>query len=264
VGETEEESDAGLRWSLTSSFVREQGERGSIVFDNTNTTFSFEIIVDGSTAEIYLDGKMVQRTTQLNSRPIFGRIGFFTTAGAMRVIDPKIQRLDRLAQGPFAHAKGWGFDSQRNGEYKLRYLIGLPMNGVPLSGSGTALMLFAKTNIEHLQKSLEQFLDNWEIDAPAQGLTILLPNDFDMSTLDQLDITQKPIFAKHNKSEATLEIMKAIGGWPAPVLFFTDPVGIIRYAQRLRKSRFGLPQDFYKLIREYQDHSRSGLAGAGD
>ena len=207
---------------------------------------------------------MVQRTTLLNSRPIFGRIGFFTTTGAMRVIDSKVQRLDRLAQGPFAHAQGWGFDSHRDGEYKLRQLVGLPMNGVPLSGSGTALMLFAKTDIEHLQKNLEQFLNNWEIDAPAQGLTILLPNDFDMSTLDELDITQQPVFAKHNKSAETLEIMKSIGGWPSPVLFFADPVGIIRYAKRLRRTRLGLPKDFYKLIREYQDHSRSGLAGAGD
>jgi hypothetical protein len=182
----------------------------------------------------------------------------------MRVIDAKVQRLDRLAQGPFAHAKGWGFDSQRSGEYKLRHLIGLPMNGVPLSGSGTAIMLFAKTNIEHLQKNLEPFLDNWEIDAPAQGLTILLPNDFEMSTVDELNITQKPIFAKHNKNAETLEIAKSIGGWPSPILFFADPVGIIRYAKRLRKTRLGLPNDFYTLIREYQDHSSSGFAGTGD
>ncbi|MGY8758227.1 MAG: hypothetical protein ACKVJZ_02470 [Planctomycetota bacterium] len=265
VGETEEkESGAGLSWSLSSLFVREGAKSGGIALDKNGTTFDFEIIVDGSTAEIYFEDKMVHRTTLLNSRPIFGRIGFFTTTGAMRVIDSKVQRLDRLAQGPFAHAKGWGFDSQHRGEYKLRYLVGLPMNGVPLSGSGTALILFAKTDIEHLQKNLEQFLDNWEIDAPAQGLTILLPNDFDMSTLNQLDITQKPIFAKHNKSTETLEISKSIGGWPSPVLFFADPVGIIRYAKRLRKTRLGLPKDFYKLIREYQDHSRSGFAGAGD
>jgi hypothetical protein len=265
VGETEEkETNAGLSWSLSSSFVRESAKRGGVGFDKTGTTFGFEIIVDGSSAEVYFDGKLAQRITLLNNRPISGRIGFYTTTGAMRVIGAKIQRLDRLAQGPFAHAKGWGFDDTRHGEYKLRHLIGLPMNGVPLSGSGTAVMLFAKTDIEHLQKNLEQFLNNWEIDAPAQGLTILLPSDFDMSTLSQLDIEQKPVFSKHNKTEDTLEISKSIGGWPAPVLFFADPVGIIRYAKRLRKTRLGLPQDFYKLIREYQDHSRSGFAGAGD
>ena len=93
-----------------------------------------------------------------------------------------------------------------------RQLVGLPMNGVPLSGSGTAIMLFAKTDIEHLQKNLTQFLDNWEIDAPAQGLTILLPNDFDMASLGQLDIPQRPVFAKHNKTENDLEITKSIGG----------------------------------------------------
>jgi hypothetical protein len=265
VGETEEtESNAGLSWSLTSSFVREGAKRGGVGFDKTGTTFGFEIIVDGPSAEIYFDGKLVQRTTLLNSRPIYGRIGFYTTTGAMRVIDVKVQRLDRLAHGQFAHAQGWGFDSQRTGEFKLRQLVGLPMNGVPLSGSGTAIMLFAKTDIEHLQKNLTQFLDNWEIDAPAQGLTILLPNDFDMASLGQLDIPQRPVFAKHNKTENDLEITKSIGGWPSPVLFFADPVGIIRYAKRLRRTRLGLPKDFYKLIREYQDHSRSGFAGAGD
>ncbi|MFT7516981.1 MAG: hypothetical protein ACI84O_000767 [Myxococcota bacterium] len=265
VGETEEaESNAGLSWSLTSSFVREGAKRGGVSFDKTGTTFSFEIIVDGPSAEIYFDGKLVQRTTLFNGRPIYGRIGFYTTTGAMRVIDAKVQRLDRLARGPYAHAKGWGFDSERLGEFKLRYLIGQPMNDVPLSSSGTGVILFAKTDLEHLQKNLEQFLNNWAIDAPAQGLTILLPNDFDLTTLDQLELEQQPVFAHHNKSADNLEITKSIGGWPSPVLFFADPVGIIRYAKRLRKTRLGLPQDFYKLIREYQDHSRSGFAGAGD
>jgi hypothetical protein len=182
----------------------------------------------------------------------------------MRVIDTKVQRLDRLASGPHAHARGWGFDVARNGEFKLRELIGLPMNGVPLSGSGTAVMLFAKTDLEYLLKNLDQFLNNWEIDAPAQGITILLPSDFDMSSLDDVGIPPFATFATHAKVEDSLEISKAIGGWPAPVLFFADPVGTIRYAKRLRKTRLGLPSDFYKLIREYQDHSRSGMAGAGD
>ena len=264
VGETDKfESDTGLWWSSSSSFVRGGGGR-IISHEELGKTFSFDIIIDGPSAEIYLDGVLTKRMTLRNGRPLCGRIGFFTYTGAMRVIDAKVQRLDRLAYGPHAHAQGWGFNNNLVGAYKLRELEGQPMSGVPLAASGTAVLLFPKTDSAHLSKKLTEFIDSWEIDAPSQGVTVLLPIDFDMSSLKNLKFDTQIVFAQHNKTEDTLEIAKSLEGMPSPILFFADPVGIIQYAKRFRKSRFGLPDDFYSLILEYQDHTRSGLAGAGD
>ncbi|MDP6962549.1 MAG: hypothetical protein QGF46_00105, partial [Planctomycetota bacterium] len=56
IGESEErEQSAGLSWSLSSSFVRESAKRGGVGFDKSGTTFGFEIVVDGPSAEIYFD-----------------------------------------------------------------------------------------------------------------------------------------------------------------------------------------------------------------
>lgn len=265
IGETEESEEAmGLSWSLNSLFVRDNIKRGGVGFDSTGTTWSFEIIVDGPTAEIYLGNKLVQRVSMLNGRPIQGRIGFYTTSGAMRVIAPKVQRLDRQTSVPEAFAQGWGFDPQRKGEFYLRRLLGLPMSNVPLSGSGTVVLLYPEADFDYLEESLQLFADSWTLDNPAQGLTVLLPKGFDSDELNRLQLDIEPTYSYHSKSIDDLEISKSLGGRLSPVIFFTDPAGIIRYAKRLRKARRGLPDDLMKLVTEYQDHTRSGMAGAGD
>ena len=71
-------------------------------------------------------------------------------------------------------------------------------------------------------------------------------------------------WADHSSDLDITERGMTVGGWIRPLLGFADPAGIMRYHARMSRLRVSLPKELRNLLREYQDHSRPGQAGAGD
>lgn len=279
----------GFGWSLDGLYSRQAPRRGAVGFDRDKTTWSVELRVDGPTMEVWVDDLFQGRITTLDARPIQGYVGFYTSTGAIRVIAPEVERRDRLAHLPGATALGRGMHPARLGADKLRDLLDRPVTGMPLAGSGTAVLWFPTENPDKLEeKGLEAyadelaatvagFLELWHVEDPSQGVTILLSETLPAEVRADLEtrITsaateaeQLPrgglFWSTHPPRPDLLESGMTVGGWKRPLVLFADPAGILRFARRLSKTHAGLHRELQRQLLEYQDHRRPGQAGADD
>lgn len=286
--ETREEN-YGFNWSLNGLYARQRTLSGGVGFDRRKTTWDLSILVDGPTVEVFVDDKRIATLTTLDARPIQGYFGFYTSTGAMRVIEPQVERLDRELFGPNATSSGRGLHPWRKGAERLRDFIGRPVTGLPLSGAGTAIIWIPGESEKHraemeagewqqaVSNRLLIFLQNWMVEDPSQGITVVLPESMPVVERKALQAEfLKPVedefvlprgglrWATHQSDSDITARGMTVGGWIRPLLGFADPAGILRYHERLSRSRVSLPKEMRNLLREYQDHSRPGQAGAGD
>ncbi|MDP7061652.1 MAG: hypothetical protein QF489_01805 [Planctomycetota bacterium] len=286
----EREDGYGFGWNLNGLYARQGAKSGSVGFDRRKTTWDLRMLVDGPTVEVFVDDKYIASLTTLDARPIQGYIGFFTSTGTMRVIQPQVTRLDRELFGPTATSSGRGLHPSRKGANRMRDFIGRPVTGLPLAGAGTAILWIPGESEKHrlemeegewresVQKTVSTFLASWVVEDPSQGITVVLPES--MAATDRAAL--RDYFAETPKDEefvlprgglrwadhsSDLDITErgmTVGGWIRPLLGFADPAGIMRYHARMSRLRVSLPKELRNLLREYQDHSRPGQAGAGD
>lgn len=279
----------GFGWTLDGLYARQAARRGSVGFEREKTTWSLELRIDGPTMEAWVDGEFVGRITTLDARPIQGYLGFYTSTGAMRVIAPEIERRDRLAYMPGATALGRGLHPTRVGAEKLRDLLDRPVTGMPLASSGTGMLWFPEEHLdkleekgmetyaEELEATIALFLEQWHVEDPSQGVTIVLPTSLPQEVRTQLEKTfvassdegwELPrgglFWTTHPARPDLLESGMTVGGWKRPLVLFVDPAGILRFARRLSKTHSGLHRDLRQQLLEYQDHRRPGQAGADD
>ncbi len=287
----EEDSRAaanGFQWSLDGLYARQSARRGGVGFEREKTTWDLEIRVDGPTVEVWVDHRLEARLSTLDARPIQGYFGFYTSAGAMRVVSPQVQRFDRAQFVAAAGALGGGFHPRRKGASKLRELLDRPLTGLPLVGAGTAILWFPEESAEHLEKleagaweahikeNLDRFLEFWDVEDPSQGVLVVLPQglpaaerkDLPSSYQEANEDFELPkgglLWATHPPRPDLQEGRMTVGGWTRPLLLFADPAGIVRFARRISTSQPGLHRDLVRLLLEYQDHQRPGQAGADD
>jgi hypothetical protein len=286
--ETREES-YGFNWTLDGLYARQGRLSGGVGFDRRKTTWDLVILVDGPTVEVFVDDKRIANLTTLDARPIQGYFGFYTSTGAMRVIEPQVERLDRELFGPNATSSGRGLHPWRKGAERLRDFIGRPVTGLPLSGAGTAILWIPGESEKHRKEMksgewqqvvsdrLLTFLQNWMVEDPSQGITVVLPESMPIAEREALQAEfLKPVddefvlprgglrWATHQSDLDITARGMTVGGWIRPLLGFADPAGILRFHERMSRSRVSLPKAMRNLLREYQDHSRPGQAGAGD
>lgn len=279
----------GFNWSLNGLFARQATLSGAVGFDRRKTTWDLSILVDGPTVEIFVDDKRIASLTTLDARPIQGYFGFFTNTGTVRVIEPQIERLDRELFGPSATSSGRGLHPWRKGAERMRDFVGRPVTGLPLSGAGTAILWIPGESEKHrsemesgewpaaVQKRLLLFLQNWAVEDPSQGITVVLPESMLLADREALQVAfLKPKedefvlprgglrWATHRSDLDITARGMTVGGWIRPLLGFADPAGILHFHERLSNSRVSLPKELRNLLREYQDHTRPGQAGAGD
>jgi len=286
--ETREEG-YGFNWRLNGLYARQGAISGGVGFDRRKTTWNLEILVDGPTAEVFVDDKRIATLTTLDARPIQGYFGFFTSTGTMRVIEPQVERLDRELFGPDATSSGRGLHPWRKGTDRMRDFIGRPVTGLPLSGAGTAIIWVPGESEKHRSEMepgewrdavidrVLNFLQNWIVEDPSQGVTVVMPESMPLAEREAVEAYfAEPIddefvlprgglrWATHQSDLDFTERGMTVGGWIRPLLGFADPAGILRYHARMSRSRVSLPKELRNLLREYQDHSRPGQAGAGD
>lgn len=286
-GETaQREAGGAVSWTLDGLYSRGGRESGNISFASGSTTFALEFLVDGPTVTVFGQGKEIAQFTTLDAHPIQGRVGFFTSYGAMRVVSPSWARLDRERPAGLAGSEGQGLDPWLPGKNRLRELIGLPVNGVPLADPGTVILWFSEEKAEQIaevgqeawreriEEQCLRLLKAWKVQLPAQGITIVLPQSLGeeqaailRSNLEAEELLHPrgPLqWSWHGPKPELRESSMTVGGWTRPLLVFADPVGIARSARRMPTTGSAIPEEIFRLLEIYQDHSRPGMAGAAD
>jgi hypothetical protein len=283
VGQTEQRGQVGrLGWGITGNYVMPDRVTGSHRFQGDGSTFDLEVLVDGPTVELFLDGERVGAWTSLDARPIQGHVGFYTSTGAMRVVTPEIQRLDRSAWSPLRGATGRGLHPTLEGEDGWRTLLRRPVSGLPLASSGTLLVWFGQ---EREEKLLESGVDGWrsrvtevldklvwafEGESPSQGITVVVPEAFPKDARAALHaefgarVSGGLEIVSHRQGFELFENRWTVSGWSTVMLGFVDPAGILRVADRVPSVYNRLPRAIRDFMRTYQDHVRPGQAGAAE
>ncbi len=285
AGESEQrDATLNLGWHVTGLYARGGELSGGHGFEGADrTTFAMEALVDGPTLEVRFDGDLVAAWTALDGRPIQGLVGFLTSQGAIRVIAPEVQRLDRTLWSAAGRAMGGGLHPLRGGGESWRDLLGRPATGVRLGDSGTLLLWIAAEKPERLAslkegewrarvaKVLVDFLNHFAVESPSQGVTVVLPAampEADRGALGADFAALAPqgglAWSVHERGQDLTESTWTVGGWTRPVAAFVDPAGIMRWAMPLRQEQTGLPRALVQWMRQYQDHARPGVAGAAD
>ncbi|MAW61291.1 MAG: hypothetical protein CMJ94_10705 [Planctomycetes bacterium] len=282
TGREEQVQIEGVRWSLDALYARQGAKNGSHSIPGDRRFFELTIEVDGPTADIWLDGKHHGTISTLDGSAIHGRIGWYTSTGAMKVSLPRWRRLDRSAHVPGARATGNGLHPQRSGDEKWRWMVDRAVTGLPLAPSGTILLWYPEQTqakreelspedwYDEIADELNRLLDALDAEAASQGLLVLVPPSFPESQMALLREDFGPYLKDgfdvlvHARPEPLEEETRTIQGWRRPLYGFVDPTGFLRYAKRQGRPSTRLAADLRALLVLHQDHSRPGRAGAGD
>jgi len=283
VGQTDQRGQVGrLGWGITGNYVMPDRVTGSHRFQGDGSTFDLEVLVDGPTVELFLDGERAGAWTSLDARPIQGHVGFYTSTGAMRVVTPEIQRLDRSAWSPLRGATGRGLHPTLEGEDGWRTLLQRPVSGLPLAPSGTLLVWFGEEREEKLLEAgvagwrsrvtevLDKLVWAFEGESPSQGITVVVPEAFPEEARAELRTEYGARVAggleivSHTQGFELFENRWTVSGWSTVMLGFVDPAGILRVADRVPSVYNRMPRNIRDFMRTYQDHVRPGQAGAAE
>ncbi|MEZ5979642.1 MAG: hypothetical protein R3F34_15695 [Planctomycetota bacterium] len=151
IGSAETTKDIdGVGWRVDGLRDREGALIGSVrggdaKFDTPRENFELEVVVDGACAHVWIEGEEVATYHTPDGAPIEGHIGFATGMGAIRVIEPRVQRLDatwRLDTDPSSHVareRLEALDVRRPPTQLFDRLLNRPVLGVPVSPHGTLL-----------------------------------------------------------------------------------------------------------------------------
>lgn len=131
-----------VRLQVGSTFERETGLVGSAVkkriqVESASAGFELEILIDGAQAVVRVDG-VVRATYHVpNGAPIDGHVGFSAAVGAIRCVEPIVQRLDRsaFAGRDLGLVRRLGVDSGAGG--KVHQFLNAPCAAFPRAPRGT-------------------------------------------------------------------------------------------------------------------------------
>ncbi len=176
IGESEDEPKfEEVSWSLRGLFQRDGALAGSVprgthAFGKPRSGFKLELLVDGATAHVFIDGEYEGTYHPADGMPIEGTIGFATSFGAVRIGTPIVQRLDRTRRaGLFDPALG-GLDLGREQAVPFDDLENRPVRGLPPSPNGTILVWIPAPDVaagetyEDTEKELRRTVKNlWRL-----------------------------------------------------------------------------------------------------
>ncbi len=281
VGETDESRGLdSFSWSLDGLYARRGAVTGHHAFGAERNTFELELLVDGPTAELRLDGATAGWVTTVDGSPIQGRIGFYTSHGAVRVRTPTVQRLDRDRWASGGVASGQGLHPFKPGAPSWSELVQRPVSGLELRPSGTVLLWFPDQTPEKLAEMqpdewservtqvLDKLAEDFEFEGPSQGVVAVLPPSFPAEAAGPLREKYAEAFPggfrlqRHDRPGELEESDWTIQGWTTPTLAFIDPAGILQHYEKVKRYRTGLSKEVLRWMALHQDHSRPGQAGA--
>ena len=153
IGKKDETEDiAHVGWSVHGLRERDGALPGALCgggvdFPEPRPHFELELIVDGAAVHVWIEGEHVGTWHAPDGQPIEGYVGFATSNGAIRVIEPTVQRLDRSRALGRDLGLG-GLDLARPPEVSFKALVNRTVRGLSPSTRGSLLVWLPLDDLE--------------------------------------------------------------------------------------------------------------------
>lgn len=113
---------------------------GKFEFARPMPAFDLELLVDGATVQVFINGKWVGNYHTVDGVPIEGYVGVATSYGAVCAQRLFVERLDRSRLAALPGRPVFGLDLRNPNSRRFAELANHPVSGVPRSVNGTVLL----------------------------------------------------------------------------------------------------------------------------
>jgi hypothetical protein len=261
--EEHEEIDS-VGWSVDGLRIRDASldrsrPSGWVEFPTPRPYFSMEVVVDGPTVHIWIEGEHVGTYHTVDGQPIEGHVGFATSRGAIHVMEPTVQRLDRAASLGHvveeAEAALLGLDLDRLTDVGLDMLTNRTARGLPNSLTGTLLLWVPlspmaegeepnlKTTFDRARHYAELTLAMLDTILAGQPLVLALSDLTDRAAREALEAELRAKFGERvsvvpfAERGKTYDASELTPGYKQAWLCFVDSADVLRVAERIDESR---------------------------
>jgi hypothetical protein len=258
---------------------------GAVGFDSPRTNFELVALVDGAAAHFWIEGEYLGAYHDALGTPITGAIGFATGQGALRVIDPVVQRLDRSQQVGALLSAGThqaspvesGLDLRQPTSDSFRRLLNRPVRGLLPDPSGTLLVWVPIPDWEESER--ETLLDacvekTLKLAGKAssmlyragadQPLLFALPDKLDQPRRARLQTELPEILEEipwrltsYHWTAPNTESGEALSGEHRTWLGFIDSAGVLRHCDRFYGMARTFPDDLVHWLTVFRDDDGS-------
>jgi hypothetical protein len=223
-------------------------------------------------AHVFLEGKRVATYHTVDGAPIEGRIGFATGMGAIRVVAPTVQRLDRSVWDGRTERVPIGLDLEQGRSCPFEELANRDVTGLARSSNGTVVLWIpappaeesdaaaAADWLERTERSTEKIALTLERRGTAQALVVAVPSSMGTETIAGLraslasGLEHAPQIVEHALAPIPMD-----GGPCAPDLdrrwlVFVDSIGVARVVVPYFTGGGAFEERLAHWLRVFQDH----------
>lgn len=192
--------------------------------------FDIALWVDGPRVLVEVQGEPVAAYAVHDSAPIEGQVGFATGMGAIRVVQPTVQRLDA------AGGNASGLDPRRPETRPIEDLLHLPTAGLPHASGGTLVLWLPRvadgSPAEELPKALPVLakLLHTEHEHPQQWL-LAVPKE--LPAAERTAVAERLTEFRKTPLPVVEHDVGAPFRGPSPWVLFLDDLGVLRAASEV-------------------------------
>lgn len=233
-----------VQLQVGSTFEREFGLVGSAVkkrihVESASAGFELEVLVDGAQAVVRVDGTVRATYHIPNGADIQGHVGFSAAVGAVRFVEPSVQRMDRSAFGgsDLALVRRLGVDSGAKG--KVHQFINAPCAAFPRAPQGSLALWIPDEGVEEAREAATRLGQLLTAEHVLQPVYIVLPATASASQREQLSA------ALGGEFPAAVDVIARSGQSPLDRelwLLFSDGGGVLRVADAFVLAAEQLPR----------------------
>ncbi len=191
IGDKEEAAElASIAWNLNGRFERDGGLAGSVRageygFAQPSSSFTLEVVVEGSQAHLSIDGDPVGVYHTPTGLELAGYFGFAVSMGDYRVSELSVRRLDRsaaLGEAASDAVAGWDLALPRRAGFEK--LLNRSVRGVPRSARGALVLCLADAQGEASEDRARWLERTAEFEAFRQRYGLEIPAYIVAATAD--------------------------------------------------------------------------------
>ncbi|MDP6761942.1 MAG: hypothetical protein QF860_03640 [Planctomycetota bacterium] len=284
IGKKEESAEIeGVGWRVAGLRDRDgplsgSARGGRADFDAPRAHFSIEAVVDGAALHLWIEDRHVGTYHTVDGQPIEGSVGFATSMGAIEVIEPTVQRLDRgaaLGSGvDGTHEALFGLDLARLSAAPLKALVNRSVRGLRPSVRGTVLAFSPMPLVEEGEPpDVEAALERGERFArrtlsllhdafAAQPVVLALSDLVPPRARDALEAQLREEYGERvsvvsfSEPRLTVDPDAPLPGYRQSWLCFVDSAAVLRVAERSFGFSPELPGGMAHWLRVFAEHRR--------
>lgn len=262
IGESDvEPSFETLSWRLDALRERDPALAGSagsgiFAFDRAAPSFAFELLVEGATLRVSIDGELVATYHTVDGAPLEGYVGFASGFGAFEVQEPTVERLERSRLAGFPRRAPLALDVAGGTAPPFEELANLPTYGFEPPVNGALVLWLPRTDPAEAAEAARALDGLLVREGAPQPLILAVPGgttDEERAALEALLLELQPRarlvvhgFAAGGDADSRPDQDKR---W----ILFLDPGGVVRFAAAFASQRGGLHERLLHWLRVFRD-----------